>query len=534
MQIPQLLNRLVPGLLEVVRHLPYGGRVVTQIVVEQFANRTPPRPRPFSLASDYTSWLSLTDRTFTGRHLPVAVPGTVELPSVDDVLELFRRRPGAEIPSTDTSVMFMFFAQWFTDSFLRTDRHDWRKNTSTQEIDFCQIYGVAESKTRQLREMAGGRMKSQMIKGEEFPAFLFERTAGGASAVKSEFEGLHDAEFLVNVLLRDVSQDQKDLFFAVGLEHGNSTVGSIALDIVFLREHNRIAGILEQEYKLNREQPSWDRGLDPAELDERLFQTARNIMVVLLLKLVVEEYIGHIAPYDPPLELVPAIAEGKDWNRSNWVSIEFNLLYRWHSMVPDWITTDEGKREAKSFLRDNNEVVVARGVEWLIAQCSRSRAGKVGLFNTPAFLVDRKAAEYPAIEERTIALMRAAQLQSFNDYRRRFGMPAVTDFAQVTHDVAIQKRLKDLYKDVDRLEWYVGIFAEEYPDEQFLGDLLTTMVAYDAFTQALTNPLLARNVYNEATFTASGLKIIEETVSLQQVVARNAKSPGKVFASFEC
>ena len=35
--------------------------------------------------------------------------------------------------------LFMLFAQWFTDSFLRTERSDWRKNTSTQEIDFCQI-----------------------------------------------------------------------------------------------------------------------------------------------------------------------------------------------------------------------------------------------------------------------------------------------------------------------------------------------------------------------------------------------------------
>ena len=44
-----------------------------------------------------------------------------------------------------------------------------------------------------------------------------------------------------------------------------------------------------------------------------------------------------------------------------------------------------------------------------------------------------------------------------------------------------------------------------------MGELLTTMVANDAFTQALTNPLLARNVFNEATFSAAGMKIINET-----------------------
>jgi prostaglandin-endoperoxide synthase 2 len=533
MQIPPVVNRLLPGVMGALRHLPFGRRLVTHVAVHVLANATPPRPRPFSLASDYTSWLSLTDRTFTGRHLPVADPG--ELPTEAEVKELFRRKPGGGISSNDSSVLFMFFAQWFTDSFLRTDRQDWRKNTSTQEIDFCQIYGLTERKTRLLREMSGGRLKSQQIDGEEYPPFLFERTPGGSHAVRPEFDGLHDEEFLMKVLLRDVSERQKDLFFAVGLEHGNSTVGSTALDVVFLREHNRVAAILEQEYNLGRERPKWGRPLDPAELDERLFQTTRSVMVVLLLKLVVEEYIRHIAPYDLPLELIPGLADGKSWNRSNWIAIEFNLLYRWHSMIPDKITTDDGEFDAKEFSRNNNDLLLAKGVEWFIAQCSRSRAARVGLFNTPAFLLDRNdAADYPAVEERTISLMRAAQLRSYNDYRRRFGLAPAKDFAQVTKDVAVQQRLKQLYKHVDRLEWYVGIFAEDYPDEQFLGELMTTMVGYDAFTQALTNPLLSRNVFNEETFSAAGMTIIQETKSLQQILARNAKSPGAAFASFEC
>jgi prostaglandin-endoperoxide synthase 2 len=535
MQIPHALDRFLPGVFGALRHVPFGPRVVTELLVGQLANATPPRPRPFTLASDYTSWLSLTDRTFTGRHLPPAAPGSVGLPSEADVRELFRREPGGAIPSTDTSVLFMFFAQWFTDSFLRTDRTDWRKNTSTQEIDFCQIYGLSEAQTRMLREMQGGRLKSQQIGGQEYPAFYFERTSTGSCSVKPEFEGLHDEDFLMNILLKDVSDRQKDLFFAVGLEHGNSTVGSIALDVVFLREHNRIAGILEKEHDRRTERPQWSRPLSPADLDERLFQTTRNIVMVLLLKLVIEEYIAHIAPDDPPLELIPAMADGKNWNRSNWIAIEFNLLYRWHSMVPDTITTDEGEFDTKGFFRDNNDLVVSKGVEWLIAQCSRSRAAKVGLFNSPAFLVDRKDAAYPAVEERTIALMREANLRSFNDYRRQFGLSPLTDYDQLTKDVKVQERLKALYgDDIDKLEWYVGIFAEDYPDEFFVGELLTTMVGYDAFTQALTNPLLAKNVFNRATFSKAGLKIIDETNSLHQIVARNAQDPDSVVATFQC
>jgi prostaglandin-endoperoxide synthase 2 len=529
--IPPALNAAVAVATDVLRLVPGGPRLVTSAFVSLLADATPPRPRPFTMWGDYTSWVSLTDRSFTGRHLPPA-PADRALPTETQVLELFRRPPGKERPSTDTTVMFMLFAQWFTDSFLRTERSDWRKNTSTQEIDFCQIYGISEARTRMLRSMEGGRLKSQQIDGQEYPPFLFERTPSGAYSVKPEFKGLHDEDFLLDSLLAGVRDRQKDLFFAVGLEHGNSTVGSTALDVLMLREHNRIAGLLGEEYVTGRERPSWPRSMSPEDLDERLFQTTRMIMIVLLLKLVVEEYIRHIAPHDPPLKVVPGMAAKKPWNRSSWIAVEFNLLYRWHMLVPDSVTTDDGVVEAKSFLRDNNELVLERGIEWLMAQCSRSRAAWIGLFNTPAFLTDRWAPDHPAVEERSIALMRFARLETYNAYRQRFGMPPKTSFADLTGDPVVQERLAELYGDIDNLEWYVGIWAEDHPEGQMMGELLTVMVGYDAFTQALTNPLLAPQVFTEATFTRAGLRIITSTRSLQQILARNAADPSAAFTRF--
>jgi prostaglandin-endoperoxide synthase 2 len=67
-----------------------------------------------------------------------------------------------------------------------------------------------------------------------------------------------------------------------------------------------------------------------------------------------------------------------------------------------------------------------------------------------------------------------------------------------------------------------------------MGDLMTTMVAYDAFTQALTNPLLARNVFSEATFSTTGMAIIKGTKSLQQIVTRNSTRPDAAHTSFSC
>ena len=529
--IPPAINGAVGTTIDVLRRVPFGPRLVTSTFVALLANATEPRPRPLTLAGDYTTWVSLTDRSFTGRHLPPAPPDR-PLPTEAEVLELFRRPPGREVPSEDTSVMFLLFAQWFTDSFLRTDRSDWRKNTSTQEIDFCQIYGLSEVRTRMLRSMEGGRLKSQKIDGQEYPLFLLERTASGAHAVKPEFKGLHDEAFLLDVLLSGVPERQKDLFFAVGLEHGNSTIGSTALDVLMLREHNRIAGLLAQEHALGREQPAWDPGMTPEELDERLFQTTRMIMIVLLLKLVVEDYIRHIAPHDPPLRVRPGAAHGKRWNRSSWIAVEFNLLYRWHMLAPDTVTTDDGVVDAKNFLRDNNALVVEKGIEWVMAQCSRSRAARIGLFNTPGYLTERESPDRPAVEERSIALMRFARLESYNAYRMRFGLPPKRDFADLTADPTMQRRLAELYGDIDHLEWYVGIWAEDRPPDQMMGDLLTYMVGYDAFTQALTNPLLAPQVFTESTFTRAGLRIIRRTATLQQILARNIPTSAEAFTRF--
>jgi prostaglandin-endoperoxide synthase 2 len=47
------------------------------------------------------------------------------------------------------------------------------------------------------------------------------------------------------------------------------------------------------------------------------------------------------------------------------------------------------------------------------------------------------------------------------------------------------------------------------------------MVAVDAFSQILTNPLLSQNVYGPDAFSELGMKIIDETTSFDMLVERN-------------
>ena len=85
--------------------------------------------------------------------------------------------------------------------------------------------------------------------------------------------------------------------------------------------------------------------------------------------------------------------------------------------------------------------------------------------------------------------------------------------------------LEGLYGDIDNLDLIVGLYAEKLKDpiDDLFGDLMTRMVAYDAFTHALTNPLLSNNVWGPDTFTKTGMKVIEDTHCLEDILKRNSQ-----------
>jgi prostaglandin-endoperoxide synthase 2 len=511
-----------PIIVRIVSAIPFLRRLISNIYIKRVAGSADPRPRPFSLASSYTSWKSLTDRTYTGRHLPEA-EGERNLPDIEKVVELWHRKDNREIPSVHSSLLFSFFAQWFTDSFLRTDLFDRRKNSSNHQIDLCQIYGLREELTNILRSHKDGKLRHQFIDGEMYPAYLFdpERTTSDNWVFASEeFERLHPRPAL-EFIFQGVPEDRLRYMFAVGLEHGNSSIGYTVLNTIFLREHNRICDILKNAHA------DWD--------DERLFQTARNIMIVLLIKVVLRDYIGHFNLFDFIVDPSPDLAEKQRWYRTNWITMEFNLLYRWHSMVPEKFVLGDKRIDVDEF-RNNTPLVMESGLEAVISAASRQRTGRIGLHNTPDFFFQPFpiGADVRSVMERTVAMGRDARLRSYNDYREAFSFPRLGCFEELTSDPELLTELKTLYHDnIDDLEWHVGIFAEEPGEGFILGDLMTRMVGFDAFTHALTNPLMSIYVHNERTFTREGLNIIEQTGNISDLVKRNVQDSRGVDASFK-
>ncbi len=535
MDISSLISRLPApvrsGILAAVSRNDMLQHALSKLIINKYAYSAPVRPRPYCMAGDFPSWPGLTDRRFSGRHMPgVDDTEVAGRPDVEKLVHLFVRKEFR--PATDTSLLFALFAQWFTDGFLRTkwepeDTRTFRYNESNHEIDLCQIYGISEIQTTMLRAGKDGLLRSQMIGGAEWPAFLFERHEGklrldpryDRQPEKDEDNpatpGLYTPQNFRRVYGK-WPEEEREYAFAVGLEHGNSTFGHTVMNTLFLREHNRTARILKEAH------PDWS--------DERLFQLARNTTIAVLLNIVVSDYIVHIAPIPIPLAIKPGMAERERWYRTNWIPVEFSLLYRWHDLIPDKLTIKGEDIEAERF-RVANRWIVERGLDEVILAAAQERAGRIGLGNTAPFLVvDKKG---PDVKRLSIAMDRACRLPSFNAYRKHYGLKPYSSFEALTRDPESAAKLEELYGDVDRVELFVGLFAEGYEAPAMMGELMVTMVANDAFTQALTNPLLAEAVHTEDAFGKEGLRIVKETKTLAQVIARNTAigDPGRV--SFE-
>ena len=102
--LPDALARRMPRIVAGLDSVPAARRLASRLLINHYGYATTLRPRALSMASDYTTWTSLTDRRFTGRHLPPADPETIaQWPAEADVNALYRREH--ETKSTDTSVM---------------------------------------------------------------------------------------------------------------------------------------------------------------------------------------------------------------------------------------------------------------------------------------------------------------------------------------------------------------------------------------------------------------------------------------------
>lgn len=279
---------------------------------------------------------------------------------------------------------------------------------------------------------------------------------------------------------------------------------SCALLILLCRNHNYIA---EKIFNIN-ERRKYQK---PSELDKKqckaqddeIFHRSRLVNSAYFVQIILGDYVGAILGQvrdgqdwrlNPLLEMRQGNHEWSPRGEGNTVSIEFNLLYRWHATLSQqdekWTeemfrrylqeedlskVTPEQFHEAavKAFSQSSKNAEDLRtrtfgGLERVNGRFRDDDLAKLMMDSTDAPAGAFKARGVPealrVIEMIGIEHARQWGACSLNEFRKFMGLKAYKTFEEWNRDKTIASAARSLYKHIDNLEFYVGIQAEESKD----------------------------------------------------------------------
>nr|AAA03465.1 cyclooxygenase 1 [Rattus norvegicus] len=450
-----------------------------------------PSPPTYNTAHDYISWESFSNVSYYTRILPsvpkdcptpMGTKGKKQLPDIHLLAQrLLLRREFIPAPQ-GTNVLFAFFAQHFTHQFFKTSGKMGPGFTKAlgHGVDLGHIYGDSLERQYHLRLFKDGKLKYQVLDGELYPPSVEQ----------------------ASVKMRYPPGVPPEKQMAVAQEVFGLLPGLMLFSTIWLREHNRVCDLLKEEH------PTWD--------DEQLFQTTRLILIGETIEIIIEEYVQHLSGYFLQLKFDPELLFRAQFQYRNRIAMEFNHLYHWHPFMPDSFQVGSQEYSYEQFLF-NTSMLVDYGVEALVDAFSRQRAGRIGGGRNFDYHVLHVA-------EDVIKESREMRLQSFNEYRKRFGLKPYTSFQEFTGEKEMAAELEELYGDIDALEFYPGLMLEKCQPNSLFGESMIEMGAPFSLKGLLGNPICSPEYWKPSTFGGDvGFNIVN-TASLKKLVCLNTKT----------
>ncbi|XP_063432560.1 prostaglandin G/H synthase 2-like [Mytilus trossulus] len=410
---------------------------------------------------------------------PMGVAGMIKLPDIDELVKKIFVREKFKPEPRGTSALFSFYAQHFTHQFFKTDiergpQYQW----GGHGVDMTHVYGKDKHDEHLLRSHKDGKLKFQTIKDEDWPQFNKD----------------------VGVEMKYILPVQKDNDFALGHSFFGNLPGLFMYATIWMREHNRVCDVMRKEH------PDWD--------DERLFQTGKLILLGSMIRITVEEYVQQLSNYNFKLLFDPTLLFGEPFQYQNRIALEFNHLYHWHPLMPDDFNIGGTNYTIKDFLV-NPKLVIKHGMATFVDSLSKQNAGSITVNNHGKYTL--------AVAKELLKHGRTLRLQSFNNYRKRFNLPAHKSFQELTGNKKLAKVLENIYGDVDAVEFYVGLITEKRRPKAVFGETIVEMGAPYALKGMMANPICSPKYWKPSTFGGDiGWEIVN-TATLKKLFCQNLK-----------
>ncbi|MEZ6137856.1 MAG: peroxidase family protein [Pirellulaceae bacterium] len=285
-----------------------------------------------------------------------------------------------------------------------------------------------------------------------------------------------------------------------------------ALHALFVREHNRLATEIASE--------------DPTLSDEEVYQQARAIVVAEIQSITYNEFLPALLGnrtltryrgYDTSVN--PSIA-----NEFSTAAFRFG-----HSTLNDEIeffdnegrSTRDGISLAEAFF--NPGILEDTGIDTLLKYEASTQAQEVDLGVVDSlrnFLFGVPGSGGLDLAALNIQRGRDHGLNDYNTTRIAYGLDPVNSFAEITADTDLQAKLELLYGDVNNIDLWVGLLAEDHMRGSSLGELNQAIIS-DQFERLRDGD---RHWY-ENVFSGSDLRQLQQT-TLADVIERNTDVEG--------
>lgn len=385
-------------------------------------------------------------RSVPSTHVPSRHP----LPDPGDVFDiLLRRRQDDFVPHPGgLSSLFFAFADLIVHSIFDTDSHDWTINNTSSYLDLSILYGNNEEQVNSVRKKDG-----------------------------------------TGHIWEDVFADKRLLFMP-------PSVGALA--VLFSRHHNYIASkILSLNERGTFANPAVLQDAQRTAQCDEIFHRARLVNTAFFMQIILTDYVGGI---------LGLVRDGLTWRLNplqgfreqthdvsqrgagNAVSLEFNMLYRWHAAISRqdevWIERTfkgilPGKDPSTISLKEFKDAVhkdSARMLSirsWTFGGLTREEDGRFSDADIARILQDATADQACAFRARGVpAVMRVVEILgmkqarawgtcSLNEFRRFIDLKPYKSFSEWNPDPEIYIAAERLYGDIENLELHVGLQAEE-------------------------------------------------------------------------
>lgn len=357
------------------------------------------------------------------------------------------------------SSMFYYHASIIIHDLFRTSRTDPNTSDTSSYLDLAPLYGSSLKDQLEIRTMKGG-----MLKPDTFHEKRLLGQPAGVNVMLVMYSRFHN--YVADTLLK-INEGGRFTLAALG---PNAT------------DEEKAKAIAKQ--------------------DHDLFNTARLVVGGMYMEITIHDYIraitnSHAAKGDwtldpraqgPSKQFDP---EGTPRGVGNQVSVEFNLLYRFHSCISKkderWINDfflqlfpgrkpedlqdvswvelgqallafeqqipkDPSQRTFSGLERQANGKFKDSDLVQILKEAMNDPCGVFGARTIPKAL---KIVEVLGIKQ-----ARKWQVASLNEFRDFFGLKRYNTFAEINPDPEIAGLLEKLYTDPDMVELYPGLMIE--------------------------------------------------------------------------